>query len=98
MKSREKGEKYRLVLYVGGWTLRTESMVAAIRSVCEDAFPGRYQFDVVDILEEPEQAEANQVVATPTLVVIDQNAPRRIVGDVTTVRSLRQALRLACAG
>lgn len=70
-------------------------MVATIRSVCEDEFPGHYLLEVVDVIENPEQAELAKVVATPTLVLVDQDPPRRIIGDVTSIRSLRAAFGLA---
>lgn len=70
-------------------------MAATIRSVCEDEFPGHYVFRVVDVIEDPEQAELAKVVATPTLVLVEPEPPRRIIGDVTSIRSLRAAFGLA---
>ncbi|MFQ3588206.1 MAG: circadian clock KaiB family protein [Fimbriimonadaceae bacterium] len=96
MPSPEPIPHRRLVLYVAGWTPRAETMVASIRSVCEDEFPGRYLFEVVDVIEDPEKAEEAKIVATPTLILAD-DPPRRVIGDVTSIRSLRAAFGLAAS-
>lgn len=82
----------RLVLYIAGWTPRSERMAGTIRSVCEEVFPGDFEFDVVDVLEAPELAESAKVVATPTLVVERPSPSKRIIGEIGSVKLLKTAL------
>ena len=74
---------YVLRLYVTGMTSRSRTAIANLKDICEDALAGRYDLEIVDVLESPEMAETDKVMATPTLI---KNLPppvRRIIGDLS---------------
>lgn len=79
-----------LRLYVNGATPHSARAIVNIRKFCEEHLRGRYQLEVVDILQHPHLAEKEQVIATPTLVKKSPLPVRRFVGDMgRTERILR---------
>ena len=51
-------------------------------------------FEVIDIVQRPEMARKYNVLATPLLVQTDANPPVRLIGDLSNMTSVRQALQL----
>jgi circadian clock protein KaiB len=82
-------------LFVSGSTPRSLRAIAVIRDVCDKTVPGRYWLEVVDIYDNPAAAQAEQVVAVPTLVM-KLPLPRRLfVGDMSDTTRLLTALGAA---
>ncbi|HKO17057.1 MAG TPA: circadian clock KaiB family protein [Gemmatimonadaceae bacterium] len=75
--------KFLLQLYVAGRTPRTELAVANLNALCEDELAGRYQLEIIDVLEHPERAEEAKILATPTLIKQLPPPLRRIIGDLS---------------
>lgn len=75
--------KIILHLYVAGRTPRAERAIATLRRICERELAD-YECDleIVDVLAEPQQAEARKILATPTLIKEQPAPPRRIIGDL----------------
>jgi circadian clock protein KaiB len=80
---RRVSEKYLLRLYVTGSTPRSLRAVRNIRDMCENCLDGRYELEVIDIYQQPEQARTDQIVVTPTLVRQMPGPGRRLVGDMS---------------
>ena len=85
-------ESYRFVLFVAGMTTRVERAVDNLRHACDARLPGAYELEVVDVLEHPEVAEAEKVLATPTLIKRAPEPQRRIMGDVADAERALAAL------
>ena len=83
-----------LHLFVTGHTIRSERAIRAVRQVCGPA-GDRFQLTVVDVLEQPELAEAHRVIATPTLIRHAPEPIKRIIGDLSDLEALALALDLA---
>lgn len=76
--------EYRLKLYVIGQTPRAERAIANLRELCEREFDGRsYEVEVIDILENPQIAEQEKIIATPMLVMFLPPPMRRVIGDLS---------------
>lgn len=75
--------KYILKLFVAGQTPRTAYAISSIREICETTLGGRYDFVVIDVLERPQLAENERILATPTLVKELPPPLRRVVGDLS---------------
>lgn len=75
--------KYILKLYITGHTPRSEQAIKTLSSLCETELDGSYALEVVDVLEFPEQAENEKIMATPTLVRMLPPPIRRIIGDLS---------------
>jgi len=72
-----------LRLYVAGRTPRTENAISTIREICESNLQGDFELMVIDILERPQLAENERILATPTLVRELPPPLRRVVGDLS---------------
>lgn len=74
---------YVLKLFVTGKTPRAELAIANIRRICEEDLRGQYQLEIIDVLENPEAAESERILATPTLIKQLPPPLRRVIGDLT---------------
>ena len=75
--------EYTLKLYVTGKTSRSERAITNLRSVCEQELGGKYQMVIIDVLERPQLAEDEKILATPTLIRELPQPIRRIIGDLS---------------
>jgi circadian clock protein KaiB len=71
-----------LRLFVSGYSASTQRILQNLHALLEQSLGCPYTLKVVDIFKHPEQAEADQISATPTLVRIYPRPVRRIVGDL----------------
>src|SRR5688572_14765027 len=60
--------KFLLKLSVTGTNARTERAIGNLRHICETDLEGRYALEIIDVLENPEAAERDRILATPTLI------------------------------
>jgi len=74
---------YRLRLFVTGATPQCLRAIKNIRAICEANLFGRYELEVVDIYQHPEQAKPEAIVVTPTLVKQLPLPSRKIIGDLS---------------
>jgi len=75
--------KYILRLYVTGMTPKSTLAIANVRKLCEKHLEGRYELAVIDIYQQPNLAEGEQIIATPTLIKKLPLPPRRLIGDMS---------------
>lgn len=75
--------KFVLKLYITGRTPRSEHSIANLRKLCEEEMAGRYELQIIDILERPQLAEDEKILATPTLIKELPPPLRRIIGDLS---------------
>ena len=81
-KSQEP-EVWKLRLYVAGQTPKSLSAFANLKALCAKHLKGRYRIEVIDLLENPQMARGNQIVAVPTLVRVLPHSVRKIIGDLS---------------
>ena len=79
---------YLLKLYVAGKGARAEAAIANLRQLCDNELRGRYELEVIDVLESPERAEQAKILATPTLIKHLPPPLRRVIGDLTDKEKL----------
>jgi circadian clock protein KaiB len=84
--------RIRLTLYVCGPTARSTRAIGNLREVCENVLGDDVEVSVIDVLDHPDRAEADRVLATPTLVKTAPPPVRRIVGDLSDQQELLGAL------
>jgi circadian clock protein KaiB len=78
-----KAVAWKLRLYVAGQSPKSIRAFANLRVLCEEYLNGRYEIEVIDLLEHPEMARGNQIVAVPTLVINLPKPVRQIIGDLS---------------
>jgi circadian clock protein KaiB len=87
---------FLLKLYITGRTPRAERAIANIRDLCASGdLPGDYELVVIDVLERPQLAEDEKILATPTLVKELPPPLRRVVGDLSDRERILVGLDLA---
>ncbi|MBF0584892.1 MAG: circadian clock protein KaiB [Magnetococcales bacterium] len=75
--------KYLLKLYIAGYTSRSARSIKNLRRVCNEMMAGMYEIAVIDILDQPQLAEDEKILATPTLIKVLPPPMRRIIGDLS---------------
>ena len=86
--------RYRLKLYVTDHTLRSRQALAQLRSLCEEQFPDDYELEVVDVLDHPDEARQQHILATPTVVRELPHPIRRIIGDLADIDKVLAGLEI----
>jgi len=90
----QETETWELRLYIAGATPRSVAAFANLKKVCEIHLPGRYQIEVIDLMQNPQLAAGDQIVAIPTLVRKLPEPLRRIVGDLSNAERTLVGLQL----
>jgi circadian clock protein KaiB len=75
--------KYILTLYVTGTSPRTQIAIDNLNRICGQDLNGRYELEIVDVLEQPQRAEDERILATPTLIKQLPPPLRRVIGDLS---------------
>ena len=72
-----------LRLYVTGSTPRSVKAIANLKAVCEGELKDQVDLQIIDVLEHPQLAEDEKVIATPTLIKEIPPPLRRLIGDLS---------------
>ena len=80
--------RYVLRLFVAGATDRSRQAVLRVRELCATELQDNCKLEVIDIYQQPALARANQIVATPTLIVELPPPLRRFIGNLTNITGL----------
>ncbi len=86
--------KYLLKLYVTGKTKRTTDAIKNLKKICEETLMGEYELVVIDVLESPELAENDKILATPTLIRYLPPPIKQIIGDLSDGEKVIKGLDL----
>ena len=81
-----------LRLFVSGHSALTEQILKTLQGVLESSRHRPYTLQMIDVSKHPEQAEADQISATPTLVRIWPQPTRRLVGELDNPRAILSLL------
>lgn len=76
-------KKYELRLYIAGETPKSLLALKNLRKYCEEHVKGQYSIEVIDLIENPQLAEGDQILAIPTLVRRVPVPIRKIIGDLS---------------
>lgn len=76
-------KRYELRLYITGQTPRSDRAIRNLRRLCEEDLRGSFEMVVIDVLERPQLAEDEKIIATPTLVKRLPPPMRRVIGDLS---------------
>ena len=86
--------KYLLRLFVTGASSRTATAIANLRRICEQELEGRYELEIIDVLEYPDLAENEKILATPTLIKSLPLPLRRVIGDLSNTEKVLLGLEV----
>ena len=89
-----RSDTYLLKLYVTGSSPRTRQAIENLERICEEELRGRFKLDIVDVLEHPQAAEDDRILATPTLIKQLPPPLRRVIGDLSDREKVLLGLEL----
>lgn len=85
---------WRLRLYIAGQTPNSIAAIDNLKKICEDKLRGKYRIEVVDLLEKPQLAKGDQIIAIPTLVRRLPPPVKKIIGNLSKTESVIVGLDL----
>jgi circadian clock protein KaiB len=77
--------EWELRLYVAGSSKKSLSAVTNLKRICEQHLAGKYRIEVIDLLENPQLAAGDQILAIPTLVRKLPAPIKKVIGDLSNV-------------
>lgn len=77
-------EIWNLRLYVAGQTPKSIAAFANLKKICEEHLAGKYNIEVIDLLQKPQLAKGDQIIAVPTLVRKLPEPLKKIIGDLAS--------------
>lgn len=89
---------YNLRLYVAGQTPKSLTAIANLKSICEEHLAGRYNVEVIDLLENPQLAAGDQILAVPTLVRRLPPPIKRVIGNLSDTERVLVGLDIVPIG
>ena len=88
------GQTYSLRLYVAGQTPKSVLAFTNLKQICEDHLRGHYEIEIIDLLENPQLARGDQILAVPTLVRRLPEPIKKIIGDLSNTERVLVGLDL----
>ena len=85
---------YNLRLYVAGQTPKSLAAFANLKAICEEHLQNKYTIEIIDLMENPQLASGDQIVAIPTLVRKLPEPLRKIIGDLSNTERVLVGLDL----
>lgn len=92
--SKRDQKLWELRLYVAGQTPKSVAAFANLKKICEEHLSEQYRIEVIDLLENPQLAAGDQIVAIPTLVRKLPEPVRKIIGDLSNTERTLIGLQL----
>ena len=72
-----------MTLYVTGTSPRAQVAISNLERICQQELKGQYKLEIIDVLEHPQRAEDEKILATPTLIKQLPPPLRRVIGDLS---------------
>jgi len=85
---------WELRLYIAGQTPKSVAAFSNLKKICEEHLQGKYHIEIVDLLENPNLAAGDQILAIPTLVRKLPPPLRKIIGDLSNEEKVLVGLDL----
>ncbi|MGB3759663.1 MAG: circadian clock KaiB family protein [Rivularia sp. (in: cyanobacteria)] len=84
-----------LKLYVTGETPRSDRAISNLKELCEENFPDEYKIIIIDVLKQPDVAEKEKIIVTPTLIREFPFPQVRIIGDLSELKTVLMGLGIS---
>jgi len=86
--------KIILKLYITGRTPKSERAIVNMKSICKNELGGQYKLVIIDVLERPQLAEDEKILATPTLIKVLPPPLARVIGDLSDTEKVLVGLNM----
>jgi circadian clock protein KaiB len=87
-------DSWNMRLYVAGQTPKSLRALANLKQICEKYLAGKYHIEIIDLLENPQLASSDQILAIPTLIRNLPEPVRKIIGDLSNTERVLVGLDL----
>ena len=89
---------YTLRLYVAGQTPKSLAAIANLKRPCDTYLAGRHCVEIIDLIDEPQLAIVDHILALPTLVRRMPKPIKRIIGDLSKTEHVLLGLDIEAWG
>jgi circadian clock protein KaiB len=89
-----RGVTYVFRLFVAGNESNSSQAMGNLARLCEEHLKGRFKIEIVNVLRDAATAYKNNVLLTPTLILIKPPPKVTMVGNLRDHRQVLDALRL----
>lgn len=89
-----RGETYVFRLFVAGNESNSAQARRNLARLCEEHLQGRYKIEIVDVLDDTATGLKNNVLVTPTLILLKPRPKVTVLGNLSDTRQVLAALRL----
>jgi circadian clock protein KaiB len=94
----QEPQHWLLRLYVAGQSPKSMKAFANLMRLCEEHLDSRYEVEIVDLVENPQLAAGDEIIAIPTLVRSLPAPMRKIIGDLSDSDRVLVGLQLKQSG
>jgi circadian clock protein KaiB len=91
-------ELWDLRLYVADGSPKSLRALANLKALCDEHLAGRYEIEIIDLVERPSLARSDDILVLPTLVRRLPGPLRKIIGDLSNTERVLVGLRLRSEG
>lgn len=88
------GETYVFRLFVAGNESNSAQARRNLARICEEHLQGRHKIETVDVLDDTDTGLKNNVLVTPTLILLRPRPKVTVLGNLSDTRQVLAALRL----
>ena len=81
--SRVSEPPWELRLYIAGHTPKSIEAITNLKRICDRSLAGKYKIEIIDLLQNPQLARGDQILAIPTLVRRLPQPVKKIIGDLS---------------
>lgn len=91
-----EADKQALVLrlYIAGQLPSSNSAVENVKKIFGEELRRKYELEVIDVLKEHGKAEEDNIIATPSLILLNPPTHRMIIGDLSNKEKVMAGLGL----
>ncbi len=86
--------KFKLYLYMSGRTPPSVAGAYNLKVLLDKELKGQYSLEVINVLDNPQRAQEDNILATPTLVKASPPPEKRVVGDLSDGKKVLHGLGL----
>lgn len=87
-------DRFVLRLYIAGQTPKCVRAFTNLKRICEQHLADRYRIEIIDLLQNPQLARGDQILAVPTLVRQLPEPVKKIIGDLSNTERVLVGLDL----
>jgi circadian clock protein KaiB len=87
-KAEDDAKEWDMRIYVAGKTPKMQAAIDNLKKVCDEHLKGRYHIEVIDLMEHPQLAAGEQILAVPTVVRKLPEPVKRLIGDLSVTEKV----------